>query len=164
MWLVRHNVLNSMTERLNKIAIEEHFARLYGPNAPAHQKELCSILKSIVPDNDIFTKSAVGRQTSHHNIEMDNSSFHRANMKPQEDEAFKLENVVMEKIMLQKSFSQCAYERIGESHYNSFPIVGSIKTRNDSDEDLENALTERRDKTRAIWRSAITKISLQNQE
>jgi sodium/hydrogen exchanger 3 len=163
MWLVRSNVLDSMTERLNKISIEEHFARLYGPNAPAHQKELSCILKSIIPANDIFTKSSVGRGRSHHNLEMDNSSIHTTNMKPQEDKTFKFENVVMEKIMLQKAFSQCPYERIRESKYNSIPIIGSIKTRNDSDEDLENVLKEHKEQTRAIWRSAITRISLQSQ-
>ena len=68
----------------------------------------------------------------------------------------------MDRIMFRKAFSNRAYERIQESKYSSIPVIGSIKTRSDSDDDLENVLKERKEKTRAIMQSAISRADLRN--
>ena len=47
-WLLKDDVNHKMTEKLNKISLNEHYARLYGPTILAHQRKVNYVLKSSI--------------------------------------------------------------------------------------------------------------------
>ena len=146
-WLLRHNVVeDSMTKKLNKINMEEHYARLYGPSMLAHQKKLGGVFKSMMPQGDAMTSGNLQSPISLLQPTLDMMSDDK---EPFEKEPAKTEkpallgNVVMDKILLKNAFSQSSYERGKQSEYQHMHVPGSLRS-SDSDTNLEESMLKQR--------------------
>lgn len=162
-WLIRDNVLDKMTEKLNKISLEEHYARLYGPSILAHQSKVHFVLKSIVPDKDIFAISQFKNDILHERNGMlpDNKSFGNPEQKETRQGDFKLTNVVMDRSILQRAFSGSSYERTRQAGYSRMSSPGLSKNYDDFNDLHDRVLLDRSQKTKAIWQSAFSQVALQ---
>ena len=111
-WLIRDNVLHSMAEKLKRISLEEHYARLYGPSILAHQKNLRGILESLAPSDDGQTRGISSIGNIHQSILMiGNMNGSKPSPKESHDnKGFILSNAEMDKSILQKTFEDTANE------------------------------------------------------
>ena len=160
-WLVRDNVLDPMTKHFNQITIQEHYTRLYHPIAETQQNGLNIVLPTASQENDILTIPTIKIDVSDDNTEIKTDSIDQRDVNPQEKKLFELgEDVVMDKLMLQKAFAHNAYDRRTRSQYDSVSIFGSVKTRHNSDDHLENVLKEHQEKTNAIKKLAFSRRSI----
>ena len=162
-WLIRDDVLDSMTEKLNRISLEEHYARLYGPSVVAHQRKVNFVLKSLVPDKDVLSMSPSNIGMLHYTMGMlaDDKVPPIPEQKIHRQESFNLTNVVMDKSILQRAFLDSAYERTKRAEYSRMSSTGSLKKYDDFNEQHEHVLLERNEKTKAIWQSAFSQISFE---
>ena len=157
-WLVRDNVLDPMTKHFNQIAIQEHYTRLYHPIAEAQQNALNNVLPTTLQENDILTIPTIKIDVSNDNTDIKTDSIDQRDVKDQEKKIFELGgDVLMDKLMLQNAFAHNAYDRRRRSQYDSVSVFGSVKTRHNSDDHLENVLKEHKEKTNAIKKSAFSR-------
>ena len=165
-WLIRDNVVDAMTEKLNKISLEEHYARLYGPSLLAHQDKLGGLLKSIIPDKDTLKLAMPGIGLLHNHIEgvPTDNGCHQYEDKEYRDAPHTLANVVMDKIMLNRAFLDSSYERTKRAEYANMHIAGSLKASNSAEHSLEDMLKQRQKTTQLIWHSAFSQVSLHHRK
>ena len=162
-WLIRDNVRHKMAEKLNKISLEEHYARLYGPTILAHQRKVHFVLKSIVPDVDILRMSQSGNKLMHNAGEtlQDDTSLQNSKQNVNRNGVCNLSNVLMDKAILQRAFSGSAYEQTRRAEYPRTSSAGLSEDCDNLDDPHDHALRDRVQKTKAIWQSAFSQVSLQ---
>ena len=162
-WLLRDNVQDKMTEKLNKISLNEHFARLYGPTVLAHQKKVHCVLKSIVPDVEFLAMSQ-----SNGNISPSNSNSLHQNKAPKNSEAkitrpknIKNSNVQLDKAILQRAFSGSAFEQSKQAEYSRMTAGGLSNSYDDLNDPYGYLMRDKSQKTKLIWQSAFSQVALQ---
>lgn len=153
-WLVRDNVVDKMTEHFNQISIEEHYTRLYGPNALSSEKKLSGIAEEPTTINKVATISpSIKVEMIYNNDSTDasptNAPFVKVSLPSENLDA----DVKIDKDIIKQAFSHSAYEKRRRSQYDV--RVGCVKTRHNSDGHLQNVLKEYKEKTKAIKTSAI---------
>ena len=162
-WLLRDNVLDKMTEKLNKISLNEHYARLYGPTILAHQRKVNYVLKSIVPDVNLISMSPSGGNLDDNNVESSHQKPSIASKTMENgDKNFMFTNVVMDKKILQRAFSGNAFEKTRNARIMS--SAGISDDYNNVSDQFDDLLREKRQKTRVIWQSAFSQVALQRRK
>ena len=141
-WLLRDQEKHAMTKSLQKISIEEHYARLYAPTLLAHQKGLGNVFQGMAPGKDVLSSNPAGQGE---------------NPRPKP-----LGNVVMDKIVLKNAFSANAFERERKSEYEGMSLVGSMKSFHEED-DINHVMEEQNKKANNIWRVAMSQMAEKNQ-
>ena len=156
-WLLKDDVNHKMTEKLNKISLNEHYARLYGPTILAHQRKVNYVLKSIIPDVNLISMSPSGtirheNGNKKYSLQPKSSSTSTSNG----NKDFMFTNVIMDKKILQRAFSGNAFEKTRNARLMS---SAGISDGSDSVSDqFDDLLREKRQKTRVIWQSAFSQI------
>ena len=152
-WLLREQVQHSMEKKLNKISIEEHYARLYAPTLLAHQKGLGNVFKTMAPGEEALKASAGG------------DSYNQSGESIGQTEKPKalLGNVVMDKIVLKNAFKSNAFERERNSEYGGMSLIGSMKSFHEED-DINHVVEEQKQRQNNIWRIAMSQMAKENQE
>ena len=157
-WLIRDNVLDSMAEKMKRISLEEHYARLYGPSILAHQKNLRCILESLAPGDDKGSKDISSIGNIHQSILMiGNTTISKPIEKEtQNNKGFILSNTEMDKSILQKAFEDTQYERTKRGEYSS--NFNSTKKRNSISYQPRDSVRNRRHRDSIIWQNAFPQI------
>ena len=166
-----------MTEQLNKITLQEHYARLYGPSILAHKKKLHFVLDShIVPGNEKPSYSSTPGNYPPPTFgithpDMENNIMLRNNNKTYFSESdtpkeglFMLTDTEMDKSVLQRAFVESAYERNKRAKYTLSLGMSSSIRRNSIVFSQDDVLRERRQSTNAIWETAFPQILEQRRQ
>jgi hypothetical protein len=170
-WLIRNhsNTIHPMTDQWNKITLQEHYARLYGPSILAHERKLHFVLDSHIPGNEKPSYSSPEIEITPPDMEnimmlRDKHENYFSGSETPKEGLFMLTNTEMDKSILQRAFVDSAYERNKRSEYTLNLGMSSSIRRNSIIFCQEDVLMERRQSTNAIWQTAFPQILEQRRQ
>ena len=145
-WLIREDAVDLMALKYEEISLDEHYARLYGPRILVHENKINEMLQTDSLPNEEISQDNAKPERKKSLLPERVKSWQRQPSKTSQTSTY------IERKQLQQAFSSNPYERFKHKNF-----------RDDSEEHvIEQIQKQREARTKAIWSTALTKITTAN--